>query len=248
LSINEVAARGFSSAADVYERVRPGYAPEAVAWLGERLGISPGRTVLDLGAGTGKLTRDLVPTGAQIVAVEPLEEMRAHLLEAVPGVEALEATAEAIPLADESVDAVVCAQAFHWFRPAALPEIHRVLRPEGALALIWNSRDLSDPIQKELDQLLDPVRPADQQIRGEHSGEKLAASPLFGPVEHRTWPSEQRVTRDELVDLISSRSYVASMPASARAELLDTIRSSFPAESEPIVVRYVVDVFVADRA
>ena len=132
MSINEVAAKGFSSAADIYERGRPGYAPEAVSWLCERLGIGPERTVLDLAAGTGKLTRDLVPSGARVIAVEPLDEMRAHLERVVPAAESLAGTAEQIPLADGSVDAVVCAQAFHWFDPErALPEIHRVLRPGG---------------------------------------------------------------------------------------------------------------------
>jgi SAM-dependent methyltransferase len=248
LSINEIAARGFSSAADVYERARPGYAPDAVAWLCERLGIREGRTALDLGAGTGKLTRDLVPTGASVVAVEPLDEMRAHLEDAVPEAQALAGTAEEIPLPSASVDAVVCAQAFHWFDfGGALPEIHRVLRPSGSLALIWNSRDLSDELQAKLDELLDPFRPPEQR-GGDHSGEKVDDSPLFGPVEHRTWPTEQRVSLEGLLDVIASRSYVASLGTSARAELLDHIRAGFADEEEPLVLRYVVEVFVADRA
>lgn len=185
MSINEVAARGFSSAADVYERARPGYAAEAVDWLCERMGIGPGRTVLDLAAGTGKLTRDLVPSGATIVAVEPLDEMRAQLVEAVPGVETLAGTAEQIPLPDSSVDDVVCAQAFHWFdADRALAEIHRVLRAGGALGLIWNSRDLSDAVQVAIDALLDPYRGQAALGWTERHEEVLGASPLFGVVEH----------------------------------------------------------------
>src|SRR5947208_10781774 len=117
------AAAGFARAAGVYERARPEYPPEAVAWLVDRLDLPPGRVVVDVAAGTGKLTRLLVPSGARVVAVEPLAEMRAQLEEAVPSVEALEGTAEALPLADDFADAVTVAAAFHWFRAAeALPE------------------------------------------------------------------------------------------------------------------------------
>jgi ubiquinone/menaquinone biosynthesis C-methylase UbiE len=159
LRIDELAAQGFSSVADVYERSRPGYAPEAVAWLCERLRIGCGRVVLDLGAGTGKLTRQLVFTGANLIAVEPLEEMRAELARTVPDAEAKAGTAEQIPLADASVDAVVSAQAFHWFdTERALAEIHRVLRSGGSLGLIWNTRDLADPVQATVDEMLAPYR------------------------------------------------------------------------------------------
>ena len=249
MSINEIAARGFSSAADVYERARPGYEPEAIAWVCDRLGIREGRPVLDLGAGTGKLTRALVPTGARVVAVEPLDEMRAKLAEAVPEAEALAGTAEEIPLADESVDGVVCGQAFHWFAPdRALPEIARVLRPGATLALIWNSRDLSDRLQGELDAMLDPYREETARTWTEVHEEVLAASPHFGGVEARSWPSEQRVSLDGLTEVVASRSYVASLEEPARAELLERIRTAFADEAEPLVLRYVVEAFVADRS
>ena len=130
--IHPAAAGGFSTAADAYERGRPGYPEPAMAWLAERLEIAPGRDVLDLAAGTGKLTRSLVPFGARVIAVEPIDEMREHLFSALPDVEAFDGTAESIPLPDGSVDVVTCGQAFHWFRvEQALPEIHRVLRPDG---------------------------------------------------------------------------------------------------------------------
>ena len=247
MTVNEVAARGFSRSAEAYERARPGYAAEAVAWLCERLRIGPCRDVLDLAAGTGKLTRDLVPTGARIVAVEPLDEMRARLVEAVPGVEAMAGTAEQVPLADESVDAVVCAQAFHWFDPErALPEIHRVLRPGGGLAMIWNTRGVEAPMQARLDAFL--VRYQQAASRNWlQADDAVAGSPLFGPVEHRCWPHEQRVSRDELLGLVASRSYIASLDEETRAALLDEVREAFADEPEPIVLPYVVDVFVADR-
>jgi ubiquinone/menaquinone biosynthesis C-methylase UbiE len=249
LSINEIAAKGFSSAADIYERGRPGYSAEAVAWVCERLGIRPGRTVLDLAAGTGKLTRDLVPSGARIVAVEPLDEMREHLERVVPEAESIGGTAEQIPLPDGSVDAIVCAQAFHWFDPErALPEMHRVLRPGGGLALLYNSRDLEDRVQKTLDDLLEPYRGTASRHWVDRHEDLLEASPLFGPVEHRTWRSEQPVTLDGLLEAAASRSYVASLEDDPRGELLERIRGEFADEPQPIVLRYEVDVFVADRA
>jgi SAM-dependent methyltransferase len=248
VTVNEVAARGFGSAADVYERARPNYAPEAVAWVCERLGIGPGRTVLDLAAGTGKLTRDLVPSGATVIAVEPLDEMRAQLERVVPGAQAQPGTAEEIPLADASVDAVVCAQAFHWFDPGrALPEICRVLRPGGGLAVLYNSRDLSDSVQKRLDDLLEPYRGEVARHWTHAHDDVLARTTLFGPVEHRTWRSEQAVDLDGLLEAAASRSYVASLDHESRAELLGRIRQAFAGEPEPIVLRYDVDVFVVDR-
>jgi SAM-dependent methyltransferase len=227
LSINEIAARGFSSAADVYERGRPGYAPEAVAWVCERLGIGPGRTVLDLAAGTGKLTRDLVSGGARVIAVEPLDEMREHLERVSPEVEALRGTAEAIPLEDASVDAVVCAQAFHWF--------------------LYNSRDMDDRVQKTLDDMLEPYRNTVVQHWTRQEDFALSAEGLFADGEHRVWKGEQRVTLDGLLETAASRSYIASLGGEARAQLLERIRFEFAEEPEPIVLRYDVDVYVADR-
>ena len=134
-------AASFARSADAYERARPGYAPEAVAALVERLDLGPGSVVVDLAAGTGKLARQLVPSGARIIAVEPLAEMRSL----VPaGIEVLDGTAEAIPLPTASADAVTVAQAFHWFdAEAARREIERVLRPGGLLALVSNRREPS---------------------------------------------------------------------------------------------------------
>src|SRR5690349_6622753 len=152
--IHPAAAGGFATAADAYERGRPGYPEEAIAWMAERLDLREGRNLLDLAAGTGKLTRTLVPFGAHVVAVEPIDEMREQLFRALPDVDAFDGTAESIPLPDGSVDAVTCGQAFHWFRAEqALKEIHRVLRPAGGLALVWNVRDLSDPLQARVNEI-----------------------------------------------------------------------------------------------
>lgn len=139
-------SRGYHAGAGDYVAGRPGYPPEAATWLREVLGIGPGRRVLEVGAGTGKFIPLLKACGGEIVALEPIDEMRAALVGDHPDVETLSGTAEAIPLADGAVDAVVCAQAFHWFATrAALDEMHRVLMPGGMLGLIWNGRDEDVP-------------------------------------------------------------------------------------------------------
>jgi len=238
--IHPTAEAGFSAAAEVYERARPAYPDAAVTWMAERLGIGPGRDVLDLAAGTGKLTRQLVPFGARIVAVEPIEAMRAELERAVPGVEALAGTAEAIPLPDESVDAVTCAQAFHWFRAdEAVREIRRVLRPGGGLALLWNGRDLDDQKHARVDELLAPHR------HEFPSGEEHWRA-VLGSVEHRTWRHSQTLTLEEYVDRVASTSFVAAMPAAERRELLNEARDALDGFSEPLDVRYLTEVYVCE--
>ena len=238
-------SRSFELVADVYERARPEYPPEAVAWLAENLGLAAGRTVLDLGAGTGKLTRALVPTGARVIAVEPGERMLAELRRAVPGVEALQGAAEAIPLGDDSVDAITVGQAFHWFRhDEAVPELHRVLRPGGSVALIWNSRDQERPLQRELSELIRPLMPPARPPVG-HSVKALDESDLFGPVERRTFPFLQQLDADRLVDRIASVSFVAAAPADARAELERRLRDIVAAEGGSVEFAYLTEVYVS---
>jgi SAM-dependent methyltransferase len=245
--INPTAAAGFSSGAVAYERGRPDYPAQAVAWLAERLGLRSGRTVLDLAAGTGKLTRSLAETGADVVAVEPVEEMRAQLVAGVPAAHALAGTAEAIPLPEASVDAVTVAQAFHWFDPEpALAEIHRVLRPGGALALVWNSRDLADPLQAAIEELLAPLRRA-TAAQLESEWRPLFGRSLFGVVEEREFRHEQPVDRATLLDRVGSTSFVAALPDAERAALLGRIRELAADRPEPIVIPYETEVYVADR-
>ena len=152
-------ALAFGARAEDYEKGRPDYPPSAIRWLIERLAVGNGSTILDLAAGTGKLTRALVPSGARVVAVEPVAGMRDTLRSVVPSVEVLEGTAEQLPVPDGFADAVTVGQAFHWFRgEEALAEIHRALVPGGRLGLIWNVRDLDQPVQAELSGVIERYR------------------------------------------------------------------------------------------
>jgi SAM-dependent methyltransferase len=243
--VHPVAAAGFASAADVYERARPSYPPEAVEWLVAQTELGPGRTVVDLGAGTGKLTRLLLPTQASVLAVEPIAEMRAH----IAGAEVLDGTAEAIPLPDRSADVVTVAQAFHWFdHDRALPEIHRVLRNDGSLVLVWNMRDLDDPVQRGVEDLLQPVR---NEVPGQVIGtwrEPLVRSALFGPPIVGEFAYEQRFTTDDLCDRVASTSFVAALPALDREELFVRIRALTHGIVEPFPFPYKTEVYVFPRS
>jgi SAM-dependent methyltransferase len=226
--IHDVAVEGFTKGTDAYERARPSYPPEAVAFVVAELGIGPGATVVDLAAGTGKLTRLLVPTGASIIAVEPVAAMRAKLAEVVPGVEVRDGTVEALLFADASVDCVTVAQAFHWFRAAeALGEIGRVLRPGGGLALIWNSRDASVPWVARLNQV---IRWNRGQIPAYDSGAEdwaalVAGAGGFTPLQSTSFRHEQEMDLPLLLDRVSSTSYIAALPDDDRARLLDEVRA-----------------------
>jgi SAM-dependent methyltransferase len=243
--VHPVAAAGFASAADVYERARPSYPPEAVDWLVAQTELGPGRTVVDIGAGTGKLTRLLLPTQARVLAVEPIAEMRSH----IAGAEVLDGTAEAIPLPDGSADVVTVAQAFHWFDHCrALPEIHRVLRDDGSLVLVWNMRDLDDPVQRGVEDLLRPVRnEAPGQVTGTWR-EPLVRSPLFGPPIVGEFAYEQRFTTDDLCDRVASTSFVAALPPVDREELFVRIRALTHGIAEPFPFPYKTEVHVFPRS
>jgi SAM-dependent methyltransferase len=245
VSVDPVAAAGFGSAADVYERARPSYPEEAIAWIAERVTLG---VVADVGAGTGKLTRLLAAAGAHVIAIEPIEAMRAILVEALPGVEALAGVAEALPLADASVDAVTVAQAFHWFDHAvAIPELHRVLRPGGHLVLIWNSRDMDDPLQRALEELLAPLRESVPYQLGGTWRQPLAESGLFGPPQEAQFRIAQQLTTAGVCERVASTSFVAAMPTAEREALLDQVRALTAGRDEPFAFPYVTEVYVAAR-
>jgi ubiquinone/menaquinone biosynthesis C-methylase UbiE len=218
--IDDVAARGFDAGAEAYEAARPGYPNEAMDALVEHLHIGPGVDVLDLAAGTGKLTRRLVEVGASVVAVEPVAGMRAQLAAVLPDVEVVEGTAEAIPLPDASADVVTVAQAFHWFdAPGALGEIARVLRPGGGLALLWNERDETTPWVAEMSRMIRWHERTVSRYQHVDWAEVVAASGRFTTLHEMTITWEQSMTRELLADRVRSISYIAAMPVSARERL-----------------------------
>jgi SAM-dependent methyltransferase len=224
-AIHPVAAAGFAVAADAYERGRPGYPQDAVDHIVRVLAIGPERTVLDLGAGTGKLTRLLEPTGATIVAVEPVDAMRAELSRRSPGVRALAGTAEAIPLEDASVDAAVVAQAFHWFDgERALPEIRRVLRPGGRLGLIWNIRDESVDWVARLTEIIHTHRAGTPHFSTGEWRRPLERTPLFGPLHSWVTTHTQDMEPEALVDRVVSISFIAALDDVRRDEVCDRVR------------------------
>ncbi len=234
---------GFSSGSQLYERARPGYSDESVAHLAATLGITEGRTVLDVAAGTGKLTRSLVATGATCLAAEPSASMLEVFSATVPGVPAVGSTAEHLPFAAGTMDAIVVAQAFHWFdAPVALAEFARVLRPGGGLALIWNERDESDPMVAQLTRISkwDTHQPYPV---GRDFGRVVDASGLFEPVARTRFSFTQALDRTGLVEQVATRSYVAVLPEDRRRALLDEVAEFAATLAEPILVPYIADTF-----
>ncbi len=218
-------ASSFARVAGEYERGRPGYPREAIEWL---LGADA-LEVLDLGAGTGKLTSALVEAGHRVIAVEPLVEMRAILTSRLPMTRALAGSAERLPLEDASVDAVTVGAAFHWFdHSAAQEEIARVLRPPGVLGLLGNAFDPSVPWVARVREILGP--PAIQRPGHWPSVEDL--SEHFAEVEDQEFPHEQRVDRASLRDLASSRSSLAVMPDAQREGVLASLDRLWEQEPE----------------
>jgi SAM-dependent methyltransferase len=208
-------ARSFETVAAEYERHRPDYPEEALRWAADELGLATGARVLDVGAGTGKLTRGLVALGFDVVAVEPGAPMLEQLRRAVPEAEALEAPAEAIPLPAASVDAAFAGQAFHWFdRERALPELHRVIKAEGGLGLLWNWWDERDPLQRELGERIGYA--GHQPYREDEA----PGDPWFRLVGRVVVESTPESSPDELVaQLATTSAYLTAEPAEREESL-----------------------------
>ena len=244
---DEQFATAFDDAAHEYERGRPGYPSEAIDALIRELNLNRGSVVVDLAAGTGKLTRDLTPRFDEVIAIEPLAAMREQLARAVPAARALEGSAERMPLPDASADAVFVAQAFHWFDgPRALAELARVLRPGGGLALLWNTT----PWERRegawfsrLDDLVEHSRADLSPMRRHRSGrwrDGFAGERRFEPLRAATFDNPQRVTPDELLANLASRSYIARLDPAARQELLGDVSDLLEQRGAPIEVGRVV--------
>lgn len=219
------AARGFELAPEPYELGRPTYPPEAIERLATELGIEPGTRVLDLAAGTGKLTRLLAATGADMVAVEPVAGMRAALSRSLPRAEALAGTAEDIPLPDASVDAVAVGQAFHWFDgDAALAEIHRVLRPGRRLGLVWNIKDESVDWIEKLARIMESYRGEAPRVASGRWKEAFERTTLFSPLQRARYSFVHEADADMVVARVTSVSFIASLPPAELGTVVGRVR------------------------
>ena len=247
LRIHPWARAGFRRGAEAYERARPGYPPEAVSWLVERTNLGAGGTVVDVGAGTGKLTRRLVATGAHVVAVEPVAEMRRHL-EGVGGIDVVAGSAEAIPLDDRSADLVTVAEAFHWFRgDDALGELRRVLRPGGSLALLWNRLDLTGAFEATFHDFVELHRGHPSLRDTGRWRQAFEQTTLFAPPEVRSFANPHQLERGGLADLAASETSIAILPEPRRTAVLADADDLERTSAEPVVLHYSTDVYLYKR-
>ncbi len=246
--VHPVAAQGFARAAAAYDRGRPSYPREALDWLVRQAGLGAGDRVVDVGAGTGKLSAGLVQIGLEVIAVEPLAEMRAVLSERLPSVRILDATAEELPLEAGSVAAVVAAQAYHWFAAdAALTEFHRVLRAGGTLALVWNARDRQEPLWRELDSIIGRYRDSIPKPESADWRRSLAATGLFRTAGRATFPNVQRLDVESFIDRIASMSFVSALAEAEREAVLERVRRLAERAGGPLELSHTTEIDVFER-
>jgi SAM-dependent methyltransferase len=254
MPVHEVAQRGFDAAADAYERARPTYPPDAVAWLVDNLRIGDGTSVCDLAAGTGKLTRLLAPSGATLVAIEPVEGMSHHLRSTQPEVPVVAGAAEALPLRDGSLDAVTIAQAFHWFdTDRAFAELGRVLRSGGRVGLLWNARDRSEPWVDEMWGIMDRFeKRAPWRDHENWRDSALGDRPGFGELHAAEFRHSQELSADDVVQRFASVSHVAALDDDGRDAVLDEVRAVLATHPDTkgrdrLIIPYRVDAFWCER-
>lgn len=231
--VHRAAATGFADGADIYAASRPAYPAEALDWLRDRMGIGPDSSVVEVGAGTGLFTRLLLETGAKVLATDPVAEMLVHLAATVPGVATAIATAEALPIAAGSVDAVICATAFHWFAtPQVLAEFRRVLRPGGRLGLIWNVRDHQVPWVRRLSEITDRYQD-DAPRQKSQAWRVVFPAPGFTSLRETTMRYDHVGTPEEvIIGRTLSTSFIAALPDDRRATLIDEVHAMIAATPE----------------
>jgi SAM-dependent methyltransferase len=261
--VHTVAARGFEAEAQAYDRARPSYPPDAVAWLADALGIRPGQRVVDLAAGTGKFTTLIAGAGAALVAVEPVAAMRTQFRLRLPVVPVVAGVAEALPFAADSVDAAIVAQAFHWFDAGrAMAELARVVRPGGRLGLVWNARDRSVSWIDQVWSVMDRVekhapwrdhRDGTGGSAGHRWSERdLAADGNWTPFTEATFFHVQDATHGDVLDRMRSVSHVAVLPPTRQAAVLAEVRAILAqhpdTRDEPVLqIAYRVDAMYTER-
>ena len=249
--LHPTATEGYGHGAETYARGRPDFPSQSLDWLKDDLHLGPGKRALEIGAGTGKFTKLLVKTGADIVAIEPVVAMLEQLNASQPHVRTLCATAQNLPLSDATMDAVICAQAFHWFATAnALAEMRRVLKPGGMLGLIWNVRDQSVGWLAELTRIMEPYEDNAPRYDG---GEWKRSFPARGFDElrerrflHQHMGSPEQV----IVDRVASVSFIAALDEGRREKVLAEVRALIAATPElankaEIAVPYVTNAYWA---
>ncbi len=248
------AVHGFDRSAERYERSRPAYPVTALRFVARQLGLGPGRTVVDLASGTGKLTRGIRPFGAAIVAVEPTDGMRRVFQRTLPDIPVIPGTAEAIPLPDRFADAVVVGQAFHWFRSRpALREIARVVRPGGGLGLLWNVRDDRVPFSRKITEILDASGASIAHAKETGWQARFDRDRAgFGPLRYRRFRHSARLRRETVVDRVLSVSGVAVLRPARQREVARAVRRMLnddPDTAGRVTVDfpYRTDVYVARR-
>jgi len=238
--VHEAVVPAFSAAADDYAKGRPDYPSALGAWLRNELGLGAGKTVVDLGAGTGKFTTRLIATGAHVIAVDPVASMLAKLSRMLPDVEVLDGNANAIPLASSSVDALVCATAFHWFANRdALTEMHRVLKPGGKLGLVWNVRDTRIGWVAKLDEIIESRVDGSPRF---YTGEWRKPFPFegFTPLQELHLAHENSGSVDDvIVSRVRSSSVLSALPASEWQKIEADVRR-IVAEEPSLVGRAIV--------
>ena len=224
--VHPAALRGFSEGAATYQRGRPDYPQELIPWAQRELGLGAAAYAVDLGAGTGKFTKILVATGARVLAVEPVEAMRGKLGAALPAVSSVAGSAQEIPVADESIDAVACAQSFHWFATLeSLREIHRVLRPGGKLGLVWNVRNESVDWVAAVTRIIEPYEGDTPRF---HSGDwrRPFDGTLFTDLSETRFDYRHvGATQEVIVDRCMSVSFIAALDHRKRAGISERLEA-----------------------
>lgn len=220
-SLHPAAQKGFSSAAELYQQVRPDYPQDIVSWLQDQLQLCTNSQVIDLGSGTGKFLPYLQQITSHIIAIEPVQEMLAQLQHVYPEIQTLQASSEHLPVTANSIDAVICAQSFHWFaNMETLQQIHQALKPSGHLALIWNQRDISVDWVKALADLIEPLEGNTPRYHSEKWKDVFKQQALFQLKNVQTFKLQHVGTVENVVSKrLLSTSFIAALPEQEQQQL-----------------------------